>query len=124
MIAWRPARAARRVRRHARPHAVQFRQIAFVTSRLGNARSKLVLVGHPAVVSDEIGTGQFYKRPADKDRTREIGKAIRRGDHAEDQIIDAGDGQAVRAFGKLHPRKIGGGCCHVRLEGGGHAAAL
>ncbi len=107
--------APRRARRHAGLYAIELCQIVFMTGGLSDTRPEFGLIRHPAIMSNEVAARQLRERPADRDCTREISKAARRRDHGKDKVIDAGDGQPVRADGKLHPRKIGGGCCHVRL---------
>ncbi len=44
------------------------------------------------------------KRPTDSDSTHETGKGAGCRDYFQHQITNAGNGQNIRAAGKLHPR--------------------
>lgn len=110
--------------RHAGLYPSKRCKLASVSGGLGDTSPKLGLMSNAAIMAYEIPACQRGERPTDSKGTREKGKAAGCCDHGEDLITDAGDRQAVRARGKLHPRQIGGGCCNVRLGSGGHAAAL
>lgn len=81
-----------RARRHAGLHAIKRSQITLVPGRLDNTHPKLGLVGHAAIVPDEIGARQLSEWPTNERRAREKSRAAVRCDHGEDQVTDAGDG--------------------------------
>lgn len=98
-----------------------------MTGGLGNARSKLVLVGHPAIVPDEFVARELVQGPANEDGARKECETAGRFDHGKDKVIKCGRrGSRPRWWQTPPPRDRGwvlpcstGGrrsCCRPLIE--------